>query len=115
MAAFRARLLEDEPKQLEAVIDLAGRAWRRALTADEQEGLRELYGALREREIDHEKAVQLTLARRADFARIFVPARAGRRRGQAGGSERHGAGHAAELFPVGLGAGRRAWPSGGKR
>ena len=63
VAAFRARLLEDEPKQLEAVIDLAGRAWRRALTADEQEELRELYGALREREIDHEKAVQLTLAR----------------------------------------------------
>ena len=63
VAAFRARLLEDEPKQLEAVIDWAGRAWRRALTVDEQEGLRELYGALREREIDHEKAVQLTLAR----------------------------------------------------
>ena len=63
VAAFRARLLEDEPKQLEAVIDWAGRAWRRALTADEQEGLRELYGVLREREIDHEKAVQLTLAR----------------------------------------------------
>ena len=59
VAAFRARLLEDEPKQLEAVIDLAGRAWRQALTANE-EGLRELYGVLREREIDHERAVQLT-------------------------------------------------------
>ena len=62
-AAFRARLLEDEPKQLDAVINWAKRAWRRPLTEDEQDGLRELYRVLRERKIDHEKAIQLTLAR----------------------------------------------------
>ena len=63
VAAFRSRLLEDEPKQLEAVIDWAKRAWRRALTEEEKEGLRELYKLLREREIDHVKAIQLTLTR----------------------------------------------------
>ena len=63
VAAFRARLLADEPKQLDAAIEWADRAWRRPLKKDEREGLRELYHALREREIDHEKAIQLTLAR----------------------------------------------------
>ncbi|MDP6794014.1 MAG: DUF1592 domain-containing protein [Verrucomicrobiota bacterium] len=63
VAGFRARLQADEPKQLDGVINWANRAWRRALTEDEQEGLRTLYKKLRKREIDHEKAIQLTLAR----------------------------------------------------
>jgi len=63
VTAFRARLQADEPKQLDAVINWANRVWRRVLTENEQEGLRTLYQTLRKREIDHEKAIQLTLAR----------------------------------------------------
>tara|TARA_Y100001968_G_C19429402_1_gene756162 strand:- start:1362 stop:2813 length:1452 start_codon:yes stop_codon:yes gene_type:complete len=63
VAAFRARLQVDEPKQLEAVVNWANRAWRRMLTEEEKEGLRTLYQTLRNREIGHEKAIQLTLAR----------------------------------------------------
>ena len=63
VAAFRARLQVDEPKQLEAVVNWANRAWRRMLTEEEEEGLRTLYQTLRNREIGHEKAIQLTLAR----------------------------------------------------
>ncbi|MEC9081521.1 MAG: DUF1592 domain-containing protein, partial [Verrucomicrobiota bacterium] len=63
VAAFHARLQVDEPKQLEAVVNWANRAWRRMLTEEEKEGLRTLYQTLRNREIGHEKAIQLTLAR----------------------------------------------------
>ena len=63
VAAFRARLLADEPIHLDAVIDFAERAWSRPLNKEEKNSLRTLYKALRNREIDHEKAIKLTLAR----------------------------------------------------
>jgi uncharacterized protein YndB with AHSA1/START domain len=63
VAAFRERLKADEPGQLDGVLEFAGRAWRRTLTGGDREGLRALYRRLREREIPHEKAIQLTIAR----------------------------------------------------
>ena len=63
VAAFRERLEADEPRHLYSVLEFAGRAWRRPLSGEEQEGLRALYRGLREREIPHEKAIQLTIAR----------------------------------------------------
>ena len=61
--AFRKRLKEDESKQLDAVLEFAHRAWRRMLTGDETENLTSFYRSLRDREILHEKAIQLTIAR----------------------------------------------------
>ena len=63
VAAFRERLEADEPRHLYSVLEFAGRAWRRPLSGEEQEGLRALYRGLREREIPHEKAIQLTITR----------------------------------------------------
>ena len=62
-AAFRRRLVEAEPKQLDALIDFAARAYRRPLTGPEAGQLRALYGGLRAQEIPHEEAFRLTLAR----------------------------------------------------
>ena len=63
VAAFRERLEADEPRQLDGVLEFAGRAWRRPLSGEDRESLRALYRRLREREIPHEKAIQLTIAR----------------------------------------------------
>ena len=60
---FRKRLLHDEPVQLDALVDFAARAYRRPLSAGEQERLRGLYRRLRDEEMDHEEAFRLTLAR----------------------------------------------------
>jgi hypothetical protein len=61
--AFRKRLLETEPVHVNAVVELADRAWRRPLTDSEKQGLRRLYGQLRDSEIPHEEAIRLTIAR----------------------------------------------------
>ena len=63
VAAFRERLEADEPGHLYGVLEFAGRAWRQPLSSEDQEGLRALYRGLREREIPHEQAIQLTIAR----------------------------------------------------
>ncbi len=62
-AAFRDQLVTAEPKQLEAVIDLANRAYRRPTVAVEKEELRALYAKLRKQELPHEDALRMTLAR----------------------------------------------------
>ena len=62
-AAFRKELLEAEPKHLDALIDFAGQAYRRPLTADEASELRGLYRRLREQELPHDEAFRFTLAR----------------------------------------------------
>ena len=61
--AFRQQLVEAQPRQLEAAVDFAGRAWRRALTDGEKADLRTLYRTLRERELPHDQALRLLLAR----------------------------------------------------
>ena len=62
-AAFRKALVDAEPKQVDALIDFAARAYRRPLTKAESDGLRKLYQRLRQQELPHDEAFRFTLAR----------------------------------------------------
>ena len=61
--AFRARLKNTEPAHLTAVLALAERAWRRTLSDADRKELLDLYEALRRKELPHERAIRLVLAR----------------------------------------------------
>ena len=65
---FRQRLIDCEPKQLDALIDFASHAFRRPLAKQEVDDLRDLYRSLRSEELSHEDAFRLVLAR------VFVAA-----------------------------------------
>jgi hypothetical protein len=56
--AFRKRLAEVEPRHLDAVVALAGRAFRRPLAPAEESRLRTLYDTLRKRDVFHEEAIR---------------------------------------------------------
>ena len=60
---FRQRLIDCEPKQLDALIAFASRAFRRPLEEQEAEDFRVLYRKLRSEELSHEDALRLVLAR----------------------------------------------------
>jgi hypothetical protein len=60
--AFRRRLVEVEPRQVDAVVVFAGRAFRRPLRPEEETRLRTLYDTLRKKEIPHEEAIRTVLA-----------------------------------------------------
>jgi hypothetical protein len=60
---FSQRMRDTEPTHVEAVLQLADRAWRRPLSDTDRDELRLLYGHLREVGVDHDGAIQLTLAR----------------------------------------------------
>jgi hypothetical protein len=62
-AAFMLRMLDTEPSHLDAVLDFAGKAYRRPLRENEKEELRALYRRLRQQELSHEQAIRLVLAR----------------------------------------------------
>lgn len=62
-AEFRRELEESEPRHVNAVLDLADRAWRRPLTDAEKASLRGLYQKLRSEELPHEEAVRLLITR----------------------------------------------------
>jgi hypothetical protein len=62
-AAFRQRLIDTEPRHLEAVLEFAERAYRRLLTDSESRDLRALYQSLRTQELPHDEAIRLALAR----------------------------------------------------
>jgi hypothetical protein len=62
-AEFRRQLVASEPRHLDALLRFAARAYRRPLTASEGEGFRHLYQALRGKELPHEEALRLVLAR----------------------------------------------------
>ncbi|MEZ6071145.1 MAG: DUF1592 domain-containing protein [Pirellulales bacterium] len=62
-AAFRQRLVDTEPAQLDALRDIAAEAYRRPLTDNDITELRALYSKLRAEELPHEDAWRLTLAR----------------------------------------------------
>jgi Protein of unknown function (DUF1592)/Protein of unknown function (DUF1588)/Protein of unknown function (DUF1587)/Protein of unknown function (DUF1585)/Protein of unknown function (DUF1595)/Planctomycete cytochrome C len=62
-AAFKQRLVDTQPCQVEAVLDFAARAYRHTLSEGETREVRELYARLRAEELPHEDAVRLTLAR----------------------------------------------------
>ncbi|MBM3725769.1 MAG: DUF1592 domain-containing protein [Acidobacteria bacterium] len=61
--AFRKLLAASEPRHLESVIEFAGRAQRRPMPAAAQAELRGLYRQLRDRELPHEDAIRLMIAR----------------------------------------------------
>ena len=61
--AYRAQLVDAEPRQLDAVLELADRSYRRPLTELERKELRDLYAELRRNELAHDEAIRLTLAR----------------------------------------------------
>jgi hypothetical protein len=61
--AFRQRLIDTEPRHLDALIELAALAYRRPLTESEERDLRALYANMRRQEMSHEDAFRLTLAR----------------------------------------------------
>ena len=65
---FGQRLIDCEPKQLDALIDFASHAFRRPLDKQEVDDLRDLYRSLRSEELSHEDAFRLVLAR------VFVAA-----------------------------------------
>lgn len=60
---FKKLKIEYEPRQVQAVIDFAPRAWRRPLTDKEQNELRAIYGQLRKQDLPHTTAMRLMLAR----------------------------------------------------
>ncbi len=62
-AAFRRELKNAEPRQLDAVIALADRAFRRPLGGSEAAELRALYQRLRDEELPHEEAIRLVIAK----------------------------------------------------
>jgi hypothetical protein len=62
-ADFHTRLIELEPRHVDALIRFAGQAWRRPLTATETDRLRAGYRALRDQELSHEQAIRLSIAR----------------------------------------------------
>ncbi len=61
--AFRKLLIDAEPRQVDALVEFAARAYRRPLTSDEADKLRKLYRSLREQELSHDEAFRFTLAR----------------------------------------------------
>lgn len=60
---FRQRMRDTEPVHVKALLKLADRAWRRSLSDHEEIEIENLYGRLREVGVDHDSAIQLTLAR----------------------------------------------------
>lgn len=60
--AFKKRLVDVEPRHVEAVVALAGRAFRRPLRPDEESRHRNLYDTLRKKEMPHEEAIRTVLA-----------------------------------------------------
>jgi hypothetical protein len=62
-AVFKQEQAEAEPRQLQAVLDFAQRAWRRPLTDAELAGLRSLYQKLRAQDLPHDAALRMTLTR----------------------------------------------------
>ena len=62
-AAFRKRLVDCEPQQLNTLIEFAGKAYRRPLSEEDNHELRDLYARLRKQELPHEQALRLTLAK----------------------------------------------------
>jgi mono/diheme cytochrome c family protein len=59
--AFRRRLVETEPRHLDAVVDFARRAFRRPLDPAEEARLRTLYATLRGKDLSHEMAIRTLL------------------------------------------------------
>ena len=62
-AEFRQRLLDTEPRHIDAVLEFADRAYRRPLSDVEKTQLHVLYSQLRTQGLPHDDAIRLMLAR----------------------------------------------------
>ena len=94
-AAFRQALLDAEPRQVDALVEFAARAYRRPLTRREAAELRQLYARLRAAGAAARRSVSIHAGPRVRLAGVFVSARKGRAR------------HASpRRFPTG------SWPAG---
>ena len=62
VAALRQKLVDAEPRQLEALIDFAVQVYRRSLNTTEQAEIRTRYKNLRSQKLPHEEAFRSTLA-----------------------------------------------------
>ncbi len=62
-AAFRQALIDNQPQQINALVEFASRAYRRPLSPHDEQELRGLYQRLRDQELPHDDAFRLTLAR----------------------------------------------------
>ncbi|QDT56972.1 hypothetical protein Pan44_50350 [Caulifigura coniformis] len=62
-AAFRQQLANAEPAHLDAVLELASRAWRRPLSSRDSENFRALDARLRAEGVAHDDSVRLLIAR----------------------------------------------------
>lgn len=60
---FKERMRLTEPVHMQALFELADRAWRRSISVPERRKLENLYGRLRGVGVDHDGAIQLMLAR----------------------------------------------------
>jgi hypothetical protein len=60
---FEAQLVAAQPSHIAAIIEFAGKAFRRPMREDERQQLQEFYRQLRREEIPHEEAISLVLAR----------------------------------------------------
>jgi hypothetical protein len=60
---FKQQLAAAEPQQLQAVLELAARAWRHPLQTSERDELLALYQRLRAKELPHEQAIRSLLTR----------------------------------------------------
>lgn len=61
--AFNKRLVDIAPVQVQAVLDFAGKSWRRPLTERELSALRTLYSQLMKQGLSHPAATRMLLAR----------------------------------------------------
>ena len=61
--AFAEHVVETQPIHLQSVLDFADQAWRRDLTYQERQQLRDLYDNLRGQQLEHETAIRLLIAR----------------------------------------------------
>ena len=61
--ALRKRLIDTEPRHLDALVEFASKAYRRPLSPKEETDLRALYANLRKKDLDHDAAFRLTLTR----------------------------------------------------
>ena len=102
-AAFRATLVEAEPRQVDAAVAFASKAYRRPLSGSEASQLRALYRKLRTAELSHDDAWRLTLARVLVAPGVPLPGRIGRNGGDGDLGERLGTRQPFELLPLVVG------------
>lgn len=61
--AFRRRLTQTEPVQVNSLVEFAGRAWRHKLSSLDLQRLQAAYSQFRDQKLTHDEAIRLLLAR----------------------------------------------------